>query len=70
MPRPYGYSPFAYPPGTPTPEILMEAAGAQLMVNPHAPKTSVAAPSTEQVTGPRTIRNPYAAQPEIALATP
>lgn len=34
VPRPYGYSPFAYPPGTMTPEVLGDVAGATI-TNPH-----------------------------------
>ena len=42
VPRTYGYSPFAYPAGTPTPEIQVEPVQAQLMVNPFVPRSEVA----------------------------
>jgi hypothetical protein len=34
VPRPYGYSPFAYPPGTVTPDIPPQAAAAEY-INPY-----------------------------------
>ena len=39
VPRSYGYSPFAYPPGTMTPEVV-EAVSAQEIVNPYIAPTS------------------------------
>jgi hypothetical protein len=39
VPRSYGYSPFAYPPGTMTPEVV-ETASAQEIVNPYVVPTS------------------------------
>lgn len=45
VPRPYGYSPFAYPAGTMTPEIL--APVATTIVNPHVtPEALPAQPKT------------------------
>jgi hypothetical protein len=38
VPRTYGYSPFAYPPGTMTPEIEPESAPLEIQ-NPYAPQT-------------------------------
>jgi hypothetical protein len=43
VPRTYGYSPFAYPPGVMTPEIFGQAPQPMEIINPHVP----AAPSTE-----------------------
>ncbi len=51
VPRSYGYSPFAYPPGTMTPEIV-ETVSAQEIVNPYVVPTSTeaSAPQEDQVT--------------------
>jgi hypothetical protein len=44
VPRPYGYSPFAYPPGTMTPEVLTDLAGATIS-NPYVtPQTTPVTP--------------------------
>jgi hypothetical protein len=37
VPRTYGYSPFAYPPGVMTPEVVQEVKPVQI-VNPYVPK--------------------------------
>ncbi|HVC95362.1 MAG TPA: hypothetical protein VND64_16825 [Pirellulales bacterium] len=61
VPRTYGYSPFAYPPGFMTPEIL--PAEPKVMLNPHAPRRSSPKRTGERVTmSPRIIVNPYVAQ--------
>src|SRR5690606_28868598 len=39
VPRAYGWSPFAYPPGTMTPEVA-EPTGPQEIFNPHVPQNS------------------------------
>ena len=61
VPRPYGYSPFAYPPGTMTPDIPPQAAAATFR-NPHVPAPK-ATKASDQVTavdaGPRTYYNPF-----------
>jgi hypothetical protein len=57
--RPYGYSPYAYPPGTLTPEPA--AAAPKTIMNPfHKPKTQPAA-DTDRTTqiAPLRIVNPY-----------
>ncbi len=63
VPRPYGYSPFAYPPGTPTPELAPREQAAEY-INPFVPKK--AAPAVDRsarVTAPvrvaRTYINPF-----------
>src|SRR5262245_12087464 len=38
VPRTYGYSPFAYPPGTMTPEVIQPAQAAPVIYNPYVPK--------------------------------
>src|SRR5687767_9268696 len=48
VPRTYGYSPFAYPPGTMTPEIHVEPSQAKVMVNPFVPRGGVTKPATDQ----------------------
>ena len=75
VPRTYGYSPFAYPPGVSTPEIVEPAASPAEIINPYVPKPTSAASSADgdQVTRasnrpqPRTILNPYAT-PQLAAA--
>jgi hypothetical protein len=65
VPRTYGYSPFAYPPGTMTPELAAEAQPVEI-VNPHFKPTATT--STEaaedkvtqaEVTQPLLVMNPY-----------
>jgi hypothetical protein len=47
VPRSYGYSPFAYPPGTMTPEIV-EAVAAEEIMNPYVlPTSDASAPANE-----------------------
>ena len=70
VPRAYGWSPFAYPPGTMTPEIL-GAIQAQEVINPHVPQkegTSATPMSTnnkttqaKESTGPtpQVVINPF-----------
>jgi hypothetical protein len=72
VPRSYGYSPYAYPPGTLTPEVQVEFVDPKVMINPFVPGNE-AAPAPEQTTGgPRMIYNPYVDTPssrpvEVAL---
>ena len=57
VPRPYGYSPYAYPPGVMTPEPKPQP---KITINPHvkpkAKSTNVARSTTPK---PLRIRNPY-----------
>jgi len=60
VPRSYGYSPFAYPPGVMTPDVVKVAP--QEILNPHVPaETSSASEESTKVTAwqPLTIENPY-----------
>ncbi len=72
VPRTYGYSPWAYPPGVMTPEI--EVAGPQNMLNPHVPGAEKTKPTANRVTSrgnteatnaqvaapvPQVVINPY-----------
>ena len=61
IPRSYGYSPFAYPPGTRTPEIEIELAESEVMVNPYVPQTEKPAAATLDKTtqAPLRINNPF-----------
>ncbi len=65
VPRTYGYSPFAYPPGTRTPEIVSKPAPVEI-INPHFKASApIAKPKGDQVTrvdarpAPLEILNPY-----------
>ena len=69
VPRPYGYSPFAYPPYIMTPEPKLEEP--VTMLNPHAPRSTPAsrsASTNDRTTRvqPLRIKNPYV----IAAAAP
>ncbi len=66
VPRTYGYSPFAYPPGTMTPEIV-QAAPLEIN-NPHVPASTVAPAENENIDKttrleirpePLVVMNPY-----------
>jgi hypothetical protein len=46
VPRSYGYSPFAYPPGTMTPEVV-ETVSAQEIVNPYVEPASLKTEKTK-----------------------
>jgi hypothetical protein len=74
VPRTYGYSPFAYPPGVMTPEVV-EAAEPQVIDNPYvepvpaaegpamtAPNTVDQTTSVSPARGPLEILNPYVSQ--------
>lgn len=69
VPRPYGWSPWAYPPGVMTPDILGEMSGPKEMINPHVPPAENAKPtsSTNKTTQlpqdrrpvPQVVINPF-----------
>jgi len=42
VPRTYGYSPFAYPPGTATPDLPSPIIAAKEILNPYVPASTVA----------------------------
>jgi hypothetical protein len=46
VPRAYGWSPWAYPPGVLTPEILGEAGGPKEIINPHVEQQSNEKPTS------------------------
>ena len=73
--RTYGYSPFAYPPGTMTPEIAPPLAAAKEIVNPYVTspaETEEAAVDqvtrTESENVPLAVSNPYVTQPVLRSA--
>lgn len=57
VPRPYGYSPFAYPPGIMTPEI--EVPQAKMMINPFVPRKEPAQQAGRVAVAPKLIKNPF-----------
>jgi hypothetical protein len=66
VPRTYGYSPFAYPPGTPTPDVVVTSVEPVTILNPYIKdRDSAAAAPEEKVTTavrqvePLVIVNPY-----------
>ncbi len=75
VPRPYGYSPFAYPPGTMTPEVVTMAQPVTInnpYVMPSMPTSTEVKPidrsaAVEQAPEPLVIINPYVS-PATAVA--
>jgi hypothetical protein len=62
--RPYGYSPFAYPPGTVTPELPPKAA---IYRNPFVPQPAKTS-QDKTASAPRVYLNPFVKQNADALA--
>lgn len=61
VPRPYGYSPFPYPIGSPTPEVAV--AEPKIIRNPYVPAPAGGGTKSARMTPqPLRIRNPYVAQ--------
>jgi hypothetical protein len=58
VPRPYGYSPFAYPPGVLTPPMGAVSRSPVIIVNPYAPAIKPSQ-STDAKPEPLVIHNPY-----------
>ncbi|MCR4413955.1 MAG: hypothetical protein NUV77_16185 [Thermoguttaceae bacterium] len=60
VPRTYGYSPFAYPPGYPTPEVVCTPPTPVTIYNPFVPKSQTANPADSKVAQkPLRIANPF-----------
>jgi hypothetical protein len=57
VPRPYGYSPFGYPPGYTTPDA--EPIQAKQIINPYVPSKAVSSTSDRTAAAPKVIINPY-----------
>jgi hypothetical protein len=55
--RPYGYSPFAYPPGFMTPEF--EQVQAKEVTNPYVPRKPVSQPAQRTAAAPQIYLNPF-----------
>lgn len=55
--RPYGYSPFAYPPGTMTPEPARVVA--KEVLNPFVPRRPVSKPAVRTASAPQELINPF-----------
>jgi hypothetical protein len=65
VPRPYGFSPYAYPPGTMTPEVVRVQP--LMVLNGYVPN-SVAVAQPTKTTSPLRIRNPFVDKPQVGLA--
>ena len=69
VPRPYGYSPFAYPPNVQTPEIVAPAVKPQEILNPYVPKATKKDDGADRTTQvhqqpkPLLVVNPYVSRP-------
>jgi hypothetical protein len=62
VPRPYGYSPYAYPPGTKTPELAPPRPA--VILNDYAPRSQPVRQKEGRIaSAPVRIANPYAAGP-------
>lgn len=59
VPRPYGYSPFAYPPGTMTPDVPQVTS--EITINPFVPRKATTDNTADKTAEaePLRIRNPY-----------
>lgn len=79
VPRTYGYSPFAYPPGTATPEIEVPTVAAKVIMNPYVPASTATENKTAKkeennvtqrasVVAPLAIVNPFVG-PQVAKTT-
>jgi hypothetical protein len=69
VPRTYGYSPFAYPPGVRTPEVAGGCAQPVEIINPYVPSsTEESAPANK--TTSKTIRNRTISHGEAATQEP
>ncbi|MBX7072424.1 MAG: hypothetical protein K1X71_04700 [Pirellulales bacterium] len=67
VPRTYGWSPFAYPPGTMTPEV--EMIEPQVMNNPFVPREDQAASTDGRVAvRPLRVANPFAVESDAQLS--
>lgn len=57
-PRPYGYSPYAYPPGFTTPDVGAKSHGT-VVINHYVPQSSSANEPADRQQEPLVINNPY-----------
>ncbi len=63
--RPYGYSPFAYPPGTITPEAPRQAVAPVEYINPLVPQRDTPT-GDKTASSPRMYYNPYVKKAQTA----
>ncbi|MBN1853423.1 MAG: hypothetical protein JW829_11890 [Pirellulales bacterium] len=74
IPRPYGYSPFAYPPGTQTPEIVEEPIQPETIINPYVEQpekdASLKDADTGKVTSVRQPKPLIIINPFVGLPSP
>jgi hypothetical protein len=61
VPRPYGYSPFAYPPGVLTPEVSVQVSPPKTIHNSYVPRPSSVNQdrSASRAVTPQLVINPY-----------
>ena len=70
VPRPYGYSPYAYPPGTKTPEIsverplIIENTFVPKRISPVGPKRDRVARTPLRIINPHVVRSGESREPE------
>ncbi len=64
--RPYGWSPFAYPPGTLTPDV--EFVAPQVITNPHVQESSSTTSGRVAEARPLRVTNPYVNGSESQLS--
>jgi hypothetical protein len=64
--RPYGYSPFAYPPGIMTPAVAPTPA--KQVANPYVPRKPASQAGERTAAVAREIINPYVRRSQVALA--
>jgi hypothetical protein len=63
VPRTYGYSPFAYPPGVMTPDVEMDTVPLEI-INPYVPSSQQTAPEPDT---DRTVQSKSTAQPLVIV---
>ena len=68
--RPYGYSPFAYPPGTLTPDVAPRPAAAMYQ-NPYVPRRTPTESTTDQTASvAKMYYNPFVTRNRMAASKP
>ncbi|WP_442481348.1 hypothetical protein [Aeoliella sp. SH292] len=64
--RPYGFSPFAYPPHILTPEVTCAPSAPVMIENPYVPSSTKPAPSAEK-SSDETVSAPAPSQPLVIM---
>jgi hypothetical protein len=70
VPRTYGYSPFAYPPGVRTPEVAGGCAQPVEIINPYVPSSTTEKSAPASKTTSKTIRNRTISHGDTTAAEP